>query len=65
MASVDSILKTIEVYREALRDEAPEEEKQTKSKKQELAHHKDQKPCKKEVQENLENESNVVECSIS
>ena len=61
MASVDSILKTMDVYREALRDESHEEEKQNKPPKQEL----EQKPASKKAPESLEKEANVVECSIS
>ena len=63
MASMDSILKTMEVYREALRDEPHEEEKQHKQPKQESI--QEQKPASKKTPEPLEKETNVVEYSIS
>jgi len=59
MTNVESILKVMETYSEALKEELPEEVKPPKHKKP------DQSTQENRTQEKLENEANVVECSIS
>ena len=57
MTNVESILKVMETYSEALKEELPEEPPKHKK--------PDQSTQENRTQEKLENEANVVECSIS